>query len=339
MDTIWILGDQLSRTIASLSGRKPSDARVLLVESRKKIDSKAYHRQRLHLVLTAMRRFARDLESEGFEVDYVEASDLATGLSDHRARHRPDRVIVMEPMSYSMRRKLEQLDVTIVRSNQFLCHYADFKQWAQGRKGLVMEDFYREQRRRLGYLMDGDEPAGGAWNFDAYNREPPPRDGRQWPQPLRSRLDEIDERVIDQLPSNAVGQMPDGTWATSRRAALARLRNFVENVLPSFGPHEDAMLTGEWSMAHSTLSPYLNLGLLHPAEVCDAAEAAFRAGKVPIQSAEGFIRQIIGWREYVWGVYWLWMPEYAEVNALEANRPLPPYSRRATLRCGVLRKP
>jgi deoxyribodipyrimidine photolyase-related protein len=324
VDTIWILGDQLSRTIASLSGRKPSDARVLLVESRKKIDSKAYHRQRLHLVLTAMRRFARDLESEGFEVDYVEASDLATGLSDHRARHRPDRVIVMEPMSYSMRRKLEQLDVTIVRSNQFLCHYADFKQWAQGRKRLVMEDFYREQRRRLGYLMDGDEPAGGAWNFDAYNREPPPRDGRHWPQPLRSRLDEIDERVIDQLPSNAVGQMPDGTWATSRRAALARLRNFIENVLPSFGPHEDAMLTGEWSMAHSTLSPYLNLGLLHPAEVCDAAEAAFRAGKVPIQSAEGFIRQIIGWREYVWGVYWLWMPEYAEVNALEANRPLPP---------------
>ena len=324
MDTVWILGDQLNRTVASLSGRTPANTRILMVESQAKIDSKAFHRQRLHLVLAAMRRCAGELETEGFEVDYVEASDFVTGLLDHRAKYRPDRVIVMEPMSYWMLRKLEQLDITIVRSNQFLCHYDDFRQWAQGRKRLVMEDFYREQRRRLGYLMDDDEPAGGAWNFDADNREPPPRDGRQWPQPQRSRLDEIDEKVIAQLSSVAVGEMPDGTWATSRRAALARLRYFVERVLPIFGPHEDAMLTGQWSMAHSTLSPYLNLGLLHPAEVCDAAEAAFRAGKIPIQSAEGFIRQIIGWREYVWGVYWLWMPEYADVNALAANRPLPP---------------
>ena len=241
----------------------------------------------------------------------------------------------MEPMSYRMRLRLDELEVETVRSNQFLCHYEDFGAWASGRRRLVMEDFYREQRRRLGYLMDGDEPAGGRWNFDTENRESPPTDGRSWPEPIRSRLDAIDRAVIADLPDAAVGAPPDGTWATSRRAALARLRHVVDNVLPLFGPHEDAMLAGTWSMGHSLLSPYLNIGLLYPDEVCDAAEAAYRDGRIPIASAEGFIRQIIGWREYVWGTYWLWMPEYADVNELSATRPLPPLFRTAPteMRC------
>lgn len=325
MDTVWVLGDQLNKRITSLVDRSPDDTRVLMIESKAKIGSKAYHRQRLHLVLTAMRRFAAELRSAGFTVDYVEASSFADGLRQHRQRHRSERVIVMEPMSYSMLRHLKGLDVELVRSNQFLCHYDDFAKWANGRKRLVMEDFYRWQRSRLGYLMDDDEPTEGQWNFDADNREPPPRDGRSWPQPAVSRLDEIDRAVIDDLPPTAIGASPSsGIWATSRRAALHRLRDFVDRVLPIFGPHEDAMLAGEWKMAHSTLSPYLNLGLLHPTEVCDAAEAAYREGKVPIQSAEGFIRQVIGWREYVWGVYWLWMPDYERSNSLEASRSLPP---------------
>ncbi len=324
MDTVWVLGDQLNRRISSLAARPPADTRVLFIESSAKITSKRFHRQRLHLVITAMRRFAAELAAQGFEVDYRIADSFAAGLADHRKEFEPSRVVAMESMSYRMRHRLPEMNVEVTRSNQFLCHYEEFADWAQGRKRLVMEDFYRSQRRRLGYLMDGKEPAGGAWNFDAENRQPPPRDGRDWPRPVRSRLDELDREVMAELPADAVGAYPDGTWATSRRAAQARLRHVVENVLPIFGPHEDAMLAREWSMAHTLLSPYLNLGLLYPDEVCQAAESAFREGKVPIASAEGFIRQIIGWREYVWGAYWLWMPGYATRNSLDAHRPLPP---------------
>ncbi len=324
MDTVWILGDQLNRRIESLRERTPDDTRVLMVESRAKLASKRFHRQRLHLVLTAMRRFAAELEHEGFAVDYRHSDSLMAGLRAHCADHRPERVVAMEPMSWTMRQRLGELEVEIVRSNQFLCHYQDFATWAEGRRTLVMEDFYRWQRQRLDYLMDGDEPAGGRWNYDKSNRQPPPKDGRSWPVPVQSRLDELDAAVTSGMPAGAFGAAPDGTWATSRRAALARLRHFVAEVLPRYGPHQDAMLAGEWSMAHSLLSPYLNLGMLLPDEVCDAAEEAYRAGTAPIESVEGFIRQVLGWREYVWGVYWLWMPEYRRMNRLEADRALPP---------------
>jgi deoxyribodipyrimidine photolyase-related protein len=173
--------------------------------------------------------------------------------------------------------------------------------------------------------MDGPEPAGGRWNFDAENREPPPKDASgRWPSPLRDALDDVDRDVVDGLRSQTWGAEPDGTWATTRAGALARLDHFIDRVLPHFGPHEDAMTTASWHLAHSMLSPYLNIGLLLPGEVCDAAEDAYRSGRVPLASAEGFIRQIIGWREYVWGLYWLWGPEYAERNALRAHQPLPP---------------
>ncbi len=130
--------------------------------------------------------------------------------------------------------------------------------------------------------------------------------------------------MLDDLPDDCWGAEPDGTWATTRRAALARLRHFVDDVLPMFGPHEDAMVERSWHLAHSVLSPYLNIGLLLPGEVCDAVQDAYDEGRVPIASAEGFIRQVIGWREYVWGVYWLWMPEYRDRNELGADRPVPP---------------
>jgi len=335
METVWVLGDQLNRQIASLHARHPGEVRVLFIESEAKIGSKRYHRQRLHLVLTAMRRFAAQLEEEGFAVDYRVATSFREGLAAHRREWNPDRVLAMEPMSHQMRDGFADLGVEPLRSNQFLCHYDEFAAWADGRKRLVMEDFYRMQRRRLGYLMDGDEPAGGAWNFDADNRQPPPKDGRAWPRPMPSELDSIDRSVLAGLPEGGFGASPDGTWATDGDEARRRLDYFVDSVLPGFGPHEDAMLAGEWAMAHSTLSPYLNLGLLLPNEVCDAVEAAYRAGKVPIQSAEGFIRQVIGWREYVWGVYWLWMPGYREVNELQATRPLPSLfiDRKTGMRC------
>lgn len=165
METVWVLGDQLNRQIATLRARHPGEVRVLFIESEAKVGSKRYHRQRLHLVLTAMRRFANQLEEEGFAVDYRAAASFQEGLAAHRGEWKPDRIVAMEPMSHQMRDSFADLGVEPVRSNQFLCHYEDFAAWADGRKRLVMEDFYRMQRRRLGYLMDGDEPAGGAWKF------------------------------------------------------------------------------------------------------------------------------------------------------------------------------
>lgn len=325
MDTVWVLGDQLHRRIPPLADRRPGDVRVLLVESDALVSRPGWHRQRLHLVLTAMRRFAAELEAEGFDVDLRRAPTLRAGLDAHVAEHRPDRVVAMEASSWDGRRMQQAAGVDVVRSDRFLCHPDHFADWARGRSGrLTMEDFYRWQRRRLDVLMDRDEPAGGRWNFDDQNREPPPTDGRSWPEAVTSRLDDLDREVLDRLPDSAVGADPVGVWPTSRRAALARLRAFVDDALPRFGPHEDAMLAGEWRLAHSLLSSSMNLGLLHPAEVVEAAEEAYRAGRVPIASAEGFVRQVIGWREYVWGLYWLWMPDYRHADELGADRPLPP---------------
>ena len=333
MITVWVLGDQLNRQLGALADASPDTHRVLLVESLTKLTSKRWHRQRAHFVIAAMRRFADELREAGFEVDHRAADSLRAGLAEHRRDVEPDAVVATEPASWDALQMLRDEGVELVRSNQFLCHYDDFADWATDDDGVEkrfkMEDFYRWQRRRLGYLMAADgEPEGGRWNFDDENREPPPKGGMNtWTEPQTSRLDDVDQQVLDDLDAAGVdtwGADPDGTWATSRRAALARLRHFVDHVLPEFGPHEDAMVESSWHLAHSVLSPYMNIGLLLPGEVCDAVQEAYDAGGVPINSAEGFIRQVIGWREYVWGVYWLWMPDYRTKNELGADQPVPP---------------
>jgi deoxyribodipyrimidine photolyase-related protein len=172
--------------------------------------------------------------------------------------------------------------------------------------------------------VGGPEPVGGQWNFDHDNREPPPRDGRVWPHIEPFELDDIDRGVLDRLPTTTFGADPDGTWPVTRGQAVTRLNEFIDHGLALFGPHEDAMLAAEWKLAHSVLSSSMNLGLLHPSEIVAAAEAAYRRGAAPLSSVEGFIRQVIGWREYVWGVYWLWMPAYRGSNALRATRAGPP---------------
>lgn len=324
METVLVLGDQLDRGRGALGTVRAGRARVLMVESEAMIASRSVHRQRLHLVLAGLRRLARDLEREGVEVDYRRARTLADGLAAHRRTYRPSRVRASAPMSFDGRRRLARLEVELVAADPFLCSAEEFADFARGRRRLRMEDFYRWQRRRLGILMDGGEPVGGRWNYDAENRARPPRDGRAWPVPTRRALDDVDRSVIDRLPRRAFGAPPDGLWPTDRSEALRRLAWVVEEVLPIFGPHQDAMLAGEPFLAHSLLSPALNLGLLRPGEVVEAVEAAYRDGRVPLASAEGFLRQVIGWREYVWGRYWQLMPDYRAENALSADRPLPP---------------
>jgi len=326
VDTVWVLGDQLRRDAGALRTYRPGEVRVLMIESDAKLATGRWHRQRLHFMLASMRRFADELRSEGFAVDYRHASSFRIGLREHREEFSPERVHAMSPMSFDGRAMLERFDVHIVPNDQFLCSAEQFAEWAGTRKSLKMEDFYRWQRKRLDVLMDGDEPVEGKWNFDAENREPPPKDGRSWPAPVVDQLDATDARVIVDIARRApesFGAAPEGLWATTRSGALGRLHHFIDEVLPLFGPHEDAVLSSEWKLAHSALSPYLNIGLLHPSEVVDAAHRAYQEGRVPIASAEGFLRQVIGWREYVWGLYWLWMPEYRELNALGADAALP----------------
>ncbi len=298
-----------------------------MIESSAKLAGGRWHRQRAHFVLASMRRFAQELRDEGFDVDYRSDASMRSGLARHREEFAPGRVMAMSPMSWDAVEMLVAGGVELSPNEQFLCSADEFATWAEGKKSLKMEDFYRWQRRRLDVLMDGSEPIDGRWNFDADNREPPPRDGRSWPAPIIDEPDDVDDLVnadIERLCPDAFGEPSSGLWATSRSRALARLDQFIDEVLPLFGPHEDAMLRSEWKLAHSALSPYMNIGLLHPREVIAAAEAAYRDGRVPIASVEGFIRQIIGWREYVWGLYWLWMPEYRDLNALDADQPLPP---------------
>lgn len=332
MRTIWVLGDQLNRGIGALADATPGRDHILLVESTGKITARPWHRQRVHLIVSAMRHFADELRSEGFDVDYRSAASMRLGLESHISQFAPSSLVATDPNSVAARTLCEEMAIETVPSNQFLTSRADFAAWAATRKSLKMEDFYRRQRVRLGYLMEGDEPAGGQWNFDHDNRQPPPKKGPwPWPTPPVSPWDDIDRSVVDDYGAHGFGAPPSGQWAVTRADALARLQHFVDNVLPMFGPHEDAMLADNWHLAHSMLSPALNIGLLLPGEVCDAVQAAYDAGHVPIASAEGFIRQVIGWREYVHGLYWLWMPDYASLNELNATRPLPPLFRDPSL--------
>ena len=250
---------------------------------------------------------------------------MAQGVAEHVREFAPPEIVATEPNSYAARSMVHELGVRSVPSNQFLCHPTDFAKFAEGKKSMKMEDFYRWQRKRLDVMMEGDDPVGGRWNFDEENRQGPPKtDQDRWPKPNPVALDALDAEVVADVSSNSWGQPPTGQWATSRTEALVRMKYFMKNNLPMFGEHEDAMLESNWHLAHSLLSPYLNNGLLLPNEVLDAAAQAFSDGKVPINSAEGFIRQILGWREYIWNCYWRWMPDYAQRNHLEAHRPLLP---------------
>ena len=326
MRTVWVWGDQLNVDLAHLRGSSPDDSRVLLVVSTAKLTERRWHVQKAHLVISAMRHFAADLEDRGYEVDLRRADSLRAGFEGHVAQFQPDAIRAMEPASLPGRRLLDDLDVEVVDNDHFLCHWRDFADWAGDRERLRMEDFYRWRRRETGVLMEGEEPVGGRWNFDHDNRKPPTAElAANAPRPVRSELDDIDRDTLDHwLPEGLYGAPPDGTWATTRRRALARLRHFVDHALPGFGDHQDAMVTGAWSLNHSLLSHALNLGLLHPQEVIEAAEEAYDDGRAPINAVEGFIRQILGWREFIWGVYHRWMPGWLEENHLDADLKVPP---------------
>ena len=315
--TALILGDQLMRDNPALDGA----SRVLFVESTAGMRRLRTHRRRVHLVLSGMRHFAEELRASG-KVEVIErrgAATLEEGLDGF------DGVVCAAPNSASARRGMERLGVTQVDSNQFLTAPEAFADWAGDRKRLVMEDFYREQRRRFGVLMDADgKPEGGRWNFDAENRRPPAKDLHA-PAPYRPREDAIDAEVradIDALGLELFGDDGPRQFAVTPAEARRALASFVDGRLAGFGPWQDAMVEGERFLFHALLSVPLNLGVLDPLTAVRAAERKYRAGEVPLQSAEGFVRQVIGWREWVWGMYWLRAEQWPERNALDAHLPL-----------------
>ncbi len=325
-----LLGDHLTRDISSLADLAPDDV-VLMVEVADETTYAPHHKQKIALVLAAMRHFAAELRAEGINVDYVRldapgnSGSFAGELRRAAARHGARRVIVAEPGEWRVEAALRGAEVEIREDDRFYATRRDFAAWARGRSGLRMEFFYRDMRRRFGLLMEGAEPVGGRWNFDAENRKPPPKDFRPKPPP-RFAPDAMTREVLDMVarrfPHNFGDLEPFG-WATSRAEALAALDAFVRDHLPAFGEYQDAMALGQAFLHHATLSPYLNLGLLSPRETCAAAERAYLSGEAPLNAVEGFVRQILGWREYMRGIYWLKMPDYARSNALDAQRPLP----------------
>jgi deoxyribodipyrimidine photolyase-related protein len=312
----WLFADQLGPHFLDAP-----DQPVLLVESKAVFRRRVFHRQKAHLVLSALRHRAAEL---GANVRFVRSETYAEAVREP--------VDVCHPTSRGARGLVQRLGARMLPPRGFVTAPGDFTAWAQGRRGLRLEDFYREARRRHDVLMDGGEPAGGTWNLDAENRQPPPRgaDRLGVPDPPAIREDEIDAGVRADLDRWAredgirfVGADGPRLFPATRAEALARLRHFVEHRLPAFGPYEDAMLAGDPWMAHSMLSAAMNLGLLDPVEVVHAAEDAYRSGAAPLASVEGFVRQILGWRDFVWHLYWYFEPAYRRSNALGATHRLP----------------
>ena len=330
-----ILGDQLTRNLSSLSDLDPARDVVLMVEVAAEARYVPHHKQKIAFLLSAMRHFAQDLRAEGIQVDYVKLDDPTnshsfTGeLTRAVARLRPQSVVVTEPGEWRVWQMMQDWDlgcpVEIRPDDRFFCARGEFAALTHARKTGRLEFFYREMRRRTGLLMRDDGPEGGQWNFDPENRKSLPR-GHRPPARTRFTPDATTREVLTLVATrfgHHFGDLEPFGWAVTRSHALQALDHFITDCLPSFGDYQDAMKTGEDFLYHSLISPYLNCGLLTPREVCARAERAFHSGAAPINAVEGFIRQILGWREFVRGIYWAEMPGYAQTNYLNATRDLP----------------
>lgn len=315
---IYVPFDHLHRKFGALKDADPKDDLIVLVESARMTTGRNWHKERLFFLISSARHFAQSLEEEGFTVEYLKAATTVAGLKIVQKKYPKLPITCAEPSSFRQFEALKAHGVIFVANDFFLTPRPLFHSWAKDQKSYLMESFYRKQRTRLNILMDGSEPVGGSWNFDKENRLPPPKK-YEGPKYLEHQRDKIDNQVALEI-----SHQPTTTWATTREGALCQLKNFIKNHFAEFGPLEDAMTTENWALHHSLLSPYLNNGLLHPSEVIRAAVQAFNTGSIPVESAEGFIRQVIGWREYVNGMYWFLGPDYREKNQLNATRKLLP---------------
>ncbi len=296
-----------------------------------------HHKQKIALIFAAMRSFALRLEGRGVTVRYVRIDDPANTHSIVGELHRAlddqpfAAVAITECGEWRLAEALAAfagvagVPVDIRQDTRFICSHDRFRRWASGKSQLRMEFFYREMRKDTGILLDDGQPVGGQWNYDAENRKKLAK-GTRPPGRLRITPDAVAQDAISdvaRLFPDHFGDLDGFGWPTTAEQAEEVLADFLANVLPGFGDWQDAMANGEPWMWHSLISTSINLGLLDPLDVCRRAEAEYRAGRAPLNAVEGFIRQILGWREFVRGIYWLKMPEYRERNFLDADRTLP----------------
>ena len=339
MNLIFILGDQLSLNLPSLLKANKAEDVILMCEVHAEATAVKHHKKKIAFLFSAMRHFADELANDGYIVCYVKIDDaentqsFETELKRAVQGYNPKSIFITEPSEHRVRELVQAWandfdgHVIVLPDNRFLCSSSEFQEWARGRKQLRMEYFYRTLRRKYNVLMDGDKPEGGAWNYDKDNRTPA-KDGLKIPKPYMEAPDHITEDVMGLVSdafSDHFGDMLPFHYAVTRQGALKALDNFIETRLVNFGTYQDAMLTSEPWMFHSHISLYLNCGLLSPLECIRKAEIAYHEGQAPLNSVEGFIRQILGWREYVKGIYDMKMPHYAEENYLKAQRVLPEF--------------
>ncbi len=332
---ILVLGDQLTDTVAALREGDPATDIVVMAEVSEEAGYVPHHPKKIAFCFAAMRHFADELRGAGWQVDYTAldadapVASIAEALIAASERHGTTEAVATRPGEWRLIAALDELplSVTVLEDDRFVASHAEFDAWAEGRKELRMEWFYREMRRKTGLLMDGDKPVEGKWNFDHDNRKPAPGEV-DFSGPMRFTPDDITEAVLslvaDRFGEN-FGELQPFWFAVTRAEARRALAHFIKGGLPKFGDYQDAMLVDERFLWHSILSMYLNAGLLDPIEICEAAEAAYREGHAPINAVEGFIRQIIGWREYMRGIYFREGPDYVRRNVLGHDRKLPDF--------------
>ena len=347
-----ILGDQLSQSISSLEGCDQSEDIILICELWSEATYVKHHKKKIAFLFSSMRHYAKEVRQSGYKVEYIKIDDPSnTGsfrdeVERALKRHNIERIVITHPGEYRVLADIKRWEadfgvpVEIRTDHRFLCTPDDFTDWAKDRKQLRMEYFYREMRKKYSVLMDGDAPVGGQWNYDAENRKPP-KEGLSIPKPYTNDIDEITRDVIELVAKrfpNHFGDLEPFYFAVTRDQALQVFKLFIEQRLSHFGDYQDAMIEGEPWMYHSHISFYLNCGLLLPIECVKTAEDSYHRGKSPLNAVEGFIRQIIGWREYVRGIYWHKMPEYAEENYFKATRKLPDFYWEANTKMNCLRQ-
>lgn len=335
---ILVLGDQLDPDNPALTGIDRDRDGIVMIEAAGEAVHVWSHQSRIALFLSAMRHYAealrsRDLPVQYLELDAVAETALAARLRGVIAKCRPKKLIVCKPGEYRVQQDIEQvcresgIALEVRADSHFLCSREAFSAWAKGRRELRMEFFYREMRRRHDVMMEDGQPAGGRWNFDQENRAGFPKTGPgPLPVPPQFAPDAVTLEVIAMVRSRFAqhpGDLDGFNWPVTRADALRALEDFIQHRLPDFGLHQDAMWTGMPFGWHSLLSAALNLKLLHPREVIAVAVAAWREGHAPLAATEGFVRQILGWREFIRGVYWLDMPGLLEANHFGHDRALP----------------
>ncbi|MEL6451261.1 MAG: cryptochrome/photolyase family protein [Pseudomonadota bacterium] len=332
---VLVLGDQLSEGVAALKAADKASDIVVMAEVAEEGSYVPHHPKKIALILAAMRKFAARLRDEGWTVDYSEldgtenSQSIPGELLRRAEQHGASEVIATRPGEYRLIAALEDcpLKVTLLEDDRFIASHKEFEDWAAGRKALRMEYFYRDMRRKTGLMMEGDTPAGDKWNYDHDNRKPAP-DDVDFGGPMQFAPDETVEAVLDLVErrfGNHFGDLRPFWFATDQGQARHALAHFVKHALPKFGDFQDAMLAENRFLYHAVVGLYINIGLLDPLEVCHAVEQAWKDGDAPINAAEGFIRQIIGWREYVRGIYFHEGPDYPRRNGLNHQRKLPEF--------------